>query len=478
METESAFAAQGRSFAGAPTGLRRLTPSLLAADHQAEAFAGLPEGVSSPGQVLAAFKAAAPRLGLAPRLIHAVDWLFKFTQPQDWGRGGRPIVWPSASMQQEALGLSPTRVKALNRELIEAGLITMKDSPNGKRYGKRDAKHRIVEAYGFDLSPLATRHAEFVRRAEEAKAERAEMGRLRRRATIARNGITQILETAAEYGFPGEEWVTLDREARNLVRALRRMELPAEMALGVESLERRQRSARERLEMLLAAAASTVSEAVDSDPKGAENGPHQYTYKPILDPDQDTVLASEECKSAAREAVTPSATPVPPPTSSKGREGEGHTKPARTDSGTVMRLSTRELAHLAPRLRTYLKTTTPAWPDIVEAADFLRGELGVSKSLWGEACLSMGREEAAIAIAIVSAKDPEHFRTSPGGYFHGMVTKAKAGELNLFRTIWGLRQAVEAKQGSAGRQEGERGAIHRRGRSSDRPALYFPSPAW
>jgi hypothetical protein len=30
-------------------------------------------------------------------------------------------------------------------------------------------------------------------------------------------------------------------------------------------------------------------------------------------------------------------------------------------------------------------------------------------------------------------------RSSPGGYFHGMVAKAKGGELNLARTIWGLR---------------------------------------
>ena len=112
MTMESAREAQGGGFAGAPTGFRRLTPSLLRADRTAEGFDGLPDGVTVPGQLLAAFKAAAPRLGLSPRLVHAVDWLFRFTQPQDWGRGGRPIVWPSASMQQEALGLSPTRVKA------------------------------------------------------------------------------------------------------------------------------------------------------------------------------------------------------------------------------------------------------------------------------------------------------------------------------------------------------------------------------
>src|ERR1700745_3773354 len=135
---------------GPPTGFRRLTLSLLQATRAAEDFTGLPPRASRPGQVLAAFKAAAPRLGLAPRLVHAIDWLFKFTQPQDWEAGGRPVVWPSAALQQEALGLSETQVKAINRTLIEAGLIAMKDSPNGKRYGRRDSDGRIVEAYGFD----------------------------------------------------------------------------------------------------------------------------------------------------------------------------------------------------------------------------------------------------------------------------------------------------------------------------------------
>jgi replication initiation protein RepC len=449
MQTECALGAQRGSFAGAPTGFRRLTPSLLAADHAAEAFDGLPDGVTLHGQLLAAFKAAAPRLGLSPRLVHAIDWLFKFTQPQNWGRGGHPIVWPSSSTQQDALGLSATRVKALNRALIEAGLITMKDSPNGKRYGKRDSQKRIVEAYGFDLSPLAARHAEFVRLAAEAKAERAEIGRLRRRATIARNGITQILETAAEYGFEGEEWATLVCDSRNLTQALRRVERPEELALGVESLERRQREARERLEMLLAAMAPEVPGVVDSDPKGAENGPHQYTYKPSLYPEQDTVVASKVCRADRGEDRAELETPALPQERENGA-GESAAKPPgvnipRTDSGTVMRLSTDELMHLAPRLRAYLKTPTPAWPEIVDAADWLRGDLGVSKSLWGDACQAMGREQAAIAIAIVSAKPAEHFRSTPGGYFHGMVAKAKAGELNLGRTIWGLRQAVAPK---------------------------------
>ena len=63
--------------------------------------------------------------------------------------------------------------------------------------------------------------------------------------------------------FGGEEWSQLVRDTQGLAMALRRPESPEVMALGVESLERRQKAARERLEGLL--------KVVDSDPLGAEN---------------------------------------------------------------------------------------------------------------------------------------------------------------------------------------------------------------
>jgi len=59
----------------------------------------------------------------------------------------------------------------------------MKDSPNGKRYGHRGRGARIVEAYGFDLSPRAT--PSWCRWPRRRGAERLEIGRLRRRAPVA-----------------------------------------------------------------------------------------------------------------------------------------------------------------------------------------------------------------------------------------------------------------------------------------------------
>ena len=98
---------------------------------------------------------------------------------------------------------------------------------------------------------------------------------------------------------------------------------------------------------------------------------------------------------------------------------------------------------IAPRWKPWLRRADSTWPEPADAAWFLRSDLNVSKSLWIEACFGMGREQAAIAI--VSTKDPAHFRTTAGGYFHGMVTKARAGELHLDRTLWGLRGARDPK---------------------------------
>jgi replication initiation protein RepC len=432
MDTyDSAPRAPQRSFTRPPTGFRRWSPNLLKTDRTAEAFAGLPQGVTVPGQLLAAIKEAAPLIGISPRLVHAVDWLFRFTQPQDWQGTSRPIVWPSARMQQESLGLSPTQAKWINRQLVELGLISMKDSPNGKRYGKRDPKGCIVEAYGFDLSPLAARYAEFRRLAEQGRAERLAMARLRRRATIAKKAIVQILETAAEYGLASEEWALLRHDSDAIGRALKGIERSDEMEVGVISLERRQRLGCERLKALLG--------LIESDPKEAENRPHYNNYKPTPNPQEDTVIAANECSGEA------------------GRDERQHRPtvlPDRKDKGMVHGIAPDELVRLVPKLKPYLRRPNPTWPEIVDAAEWLRHELAISKPLWGDACLAMGRDLAAVALAIVSTKEPGHFRTSPGGYFHGMVAKARAGELHLERTVWAMRRASQpATHRGGGRAE-------------------------
>ena len=399
------------------TGARRMSLHMLTALDRADQFTGLPRGTAKPMRFLGAFQEAEPYLGLPAHAFKLVSWLVKHTQPQDWEEGSRPIAWPSARMQQEFLCLSAARVKSLNRALFEAGVFVIRDNDQGKRYGRRGPDGRIIEAFGFDLSPLAQRYDEFVRLAAAAKVERGRMKDGRRRVTFARRSIRQIGEQLVEMDRLPDWWGRLETDTASLVTAARRALRSEDIALIAGSAERRKSEAQAWLREV----GTTPSEAVETSPEGLENEPHTITTTLTINL-KDTVVASGESS-----RVEPAVPLPPPPAPAVTIDRELGIKPA-------------QLLDLTPRLAAYVPSVTPKWADIVTAAGiWLRPELGVSVTLWGEACRAMGREQAALALAIVSAKAPEHFTRGAGGYFAGMVRKYQRGELHLERTLWALR---------------------------------------
>jgi hypothetical protein len=126
---------------------------------------------------------------------------------------------------------------------------------------------------------------------------------------------------------------------------------------------------------------------------------------------------------------------------------------------------------LAPKLKSYLRTDDPAWPDVIEAAAYLRSDLGVSKSLGLRPASRWAGARAAIAIAIVSAKDASHFRTTAHGYFHGIVTKAEAGQLNLDRRCgaWGKQTSRAPQERPVLPGAGQGRGVRRRNRGTEKP---------
>ena len=399
----------------APTGARRISLAMLAARDQADHFVGVRASTAKPLGYLAAFQEALPYLGLPSQTFMLVAWLVKQTMACDWEVGSRPIAWPSARHQQEFLNLSSARVKALNRALFEAGIFVIRDNEQGKRYGRRGPDKRIVEAYGFDLSPLAQRAEEFIRIAAQAKAERDRMKALRQRITIARRGVRQAGEllTALDKPLP-VGWRELVQEVADLVKAARQIGRSDELALVAQSAESRKAQAEQWVKAL--------SMSVEIDPAGLVSEPH-ITNTNLKSEPSDTVIAFER----SSQVGAPSAS-IPKPQGRAGRQGvHGIRRP-------------EQLLELFPRLGQYVTARDPGWADIVDAAGgALRYELGVSATLWGEACRVMGREGATLALAIVSTKPTAYFTRGPGGYFGGMVRRAEKGELYLEKTLWALR---------------------------------------
>jgi replication initiation protein RepC len=406
-------------------GSRRLNLTMLTIRDQADQFEGIPRGSAKPLRILAAFQEAEPYLGLPPRAFKLVSWLVKMTQGQDWEAGSRPIVWPSALRQQEFLGLTPSAVKTLNRALFDAGIFVLRDSPTGKRYGRRDDQGRIIEAYGFDLSPLAFRSDEFIRLAAEARAERERVAALKRRATCARRAIAQIGETLAAIGPLPPAWPQLAADTAGLVKSIRKARTSDELAVIVNGIESRKIQAE--------AWAKEASHPVETTPVGPADSPHTIISTNTLFNPSDTVIAAEG--SSRGEVGPPVTEPVP-----EQRVVSDET-PAFRPFERVETIHPGELLQLAPQLAEHVTQPYPDWADIVNAAGGgLRHDLGVSQSLWGEACVAVGRPLAAVALAVVSTKPREHFIRGAGGYFAAMIKRAKKGELHLDRSLWKLRR--------------------------------------
>jgi hypothetical protein len=138
---------------------------------------------------------------------------------------------------------------------------------------------------------------------------------------------------------------------------------------------------------------------------------------------------------------------------------QGRFKPKHLFPETL-HITPATLVELAPRLAPYMpaRTNDKDWPSVVEAALFLSGEMGINRTLWGRACDVMGREYAAVAMAIVSTRPAEHFTSGPGGYFAGMLRKYEKNpqDLCLSRTLWKLKDETWGPQGHKERREREK----------------------
>ena len=404
---------------------------------RADSFKGLPPGTAKPLTFLYAFKDAEPYLGLPAHAYKLVDWLVRFTKPQDWEEGSRPIAWPEARRQAEFLGISPRAVQMLNRTLQEAGIFVMRDDPQGRRYGYRDPNTgRITKAFGFDLSLLMERHEEFRKIAVDAQIERNRMKKLRQQKTLARKAIAQAAEELGVQGYDSEAFQHLLREAAELVKAGSQCHRSDELALAVQGLEHR----RNEIQRML----SDLIKPAEIAPMGEENSAHSTTTTLTDNDINHTVIAAEDCSSVEAPSVP---------------NDQGRTKPKHLFPETL-HITPATLVEIAPRLAPYMpaRTNDKDWPSIVEAALFLSGEMGINRTLWSRACAVMGREYAAVAMAVVSTRPAEHFTSGPGGYFAGMLRKFEKNpmDLCLARTLWKLKDQTWGPQGHKERRAREK----------------------
>ena len=416
------------------TGWRKPTPGLGIAEQLAQAG----EQVAVPKtRAFVAVKRVGAYIGLKAGDMMLLDTLGAFTQAQDWEEGRRPIVWASNAYLMEQTGFSLSALKRHARRLAEIGVMSFKDSPNGKRWGHRDTEGRIIEAYGFDLSPLSARVEEFEVLHAELQAERELCQRLKRQITVARRMIRARIEAATGSALRGP-WERFTNLFEELLEQLPRRQEASEhlerLLTWFKELQERVEAAYLKATQPKITVDNSAQSSVQMSKKIQEMNPTEVISEPhILITNQLDPVIRNSSENEEVAGVVPNAQPEDQVDRDlEAWVAEVRKKRTALDLPTIMQ-ACPEFASWARNLGGFVKD----WGDLHRVAGQLRPMIGVSEHAWNVAQDRLGKQVATAAFALVFEKHSAGEVASPGGYLRGMVDKAGAGELHLERSFYG-----------------------------------------
>ncbi|KQT68902.1 hypothetical protein ASG54_04330 [Aureimonas sp. Leaf460] len=366
--------------------------------------------VADKWQLLRALSEARERFGVSDRTISVLEALLSF-QPGKAIDGAQPIiVFPSnRELSLRTRGMAPATLRRHIAALIQAGLLLRRDSPNGKRYRRRDESGEGgEEAFGFDLSALAFRAGDIFEAAEIARREDRIARRLRAALSLHRRDIRKVVEAALVEARPGD-WMayaarlaalTLQRTARAPIDALEAME--ADLV-------------RLRAEVETAYLDAMTDQEMSANDDRSER--HYQNSKPDL-PIDSKPGAKAEGNAVSRwsgegEAETPEAEAVP--------ERAPEVRGMSFDLATVL--------SLCPDITAYALQPMRDWRSFVTVAHLVRGFLGISPDAWHRACEAMGEIQAATVIAAMLQRSDRI--ASPGGYLRSLTARAAKGQFRV-----------------------------------------------
>lgn len=422
------------------TGRRTMSTAAQLMALMAENFDGAPQGARK-GMFLAAVKQAAPALNLTDKALLMLDQLLAFSKEQDWEAGRRPIVWPSNDLLADVLGVSIRSVQYKRRELENAGLIVVSESPDGKRYGRRGPDQHIVEAYGFDLSPLALNFDKHKAIALELKAARRARQALKRRATIAVKSTRMLVATALEIGLEAVEWSAIEAATQRQSAKLRGVRNVSTLKELVERLESTRCDVEAHFKTQAQVLDNLSTNSIEKDkesPKGANSFVPYTTTTDLSSNKLDTV----DTRTQVRQKVS-SGFELPDCVVSSTAPNDSMDPIEQTI--TKYQIKPEQVAALTPLFKDVLPVDRDlTWGDIATAGAKWYKSCGISTDAWQQGMRILGAEASAVAIAIILAKKQEI--RSKGGYFRGMVRAAQRGDLNLGPTVYAIHDQLRAQR--------------------------------
>ncbi|MHA6688725.1 plasmid replication protein RepC [Mesorhizobium sp. A556] len=332
-------------------------------------------------------------VGVGDRSLAILAALLSFYPDNELSEENGLIVFPSnKQLSLRAHGMAEATLRRHLAALLDCGLITRRDSPNGKRYARKGVSGGLEDAFGFSLAPLLVRSEEFQMAAERIRAENRALKLMRERITLHRRDISKLIEVAVEEGASGD-WGGLWRQYRAIVEAIPRRAVLHELTAIVADLAVLRDEVGIMLENFIKTTNVGANESHNERQQSDSNTNAPYEFEPALE-------KSREAGELERRTQEP---------------------PKGYPLGLVLKA--------CPEIVDYAVDGIDNWRDLMATAAQVRGYLGVSPSAYEDACHTMGAETAAIVIACILQR-AQHIH-SAGGYLRALTEKARAGEFSV-----------------------------------------------
>lgn len=391
-----------------PFGQRPVTAGLLAAQKAASARPALPS--IDKWEIFRDLTTARVAFGLTDRDLTVLNALLSFLPDTVIADTGDMIVFPSnRALSDRAHGMAESTLRRHLAALVRAGVILRHDSPNGKRYAHRGSNGAITRAYGFDLAPLLARAKDITAHAAETRAMQAEMKQAREQAVLNLRDASKLMDYAIETGIGGN-WDAIHDQMALARRALRRK-------LNRDDLSALAQDIRD----ILKDVTDRVSRSETKEMSGNDNENERHYHNSNKDSSD-----FEPCLE-------------------KQRGGAGDAPPAPSDKpqGHESKLPLMIVLKACPDLQDYVPDGIRHWHELVKAAAFLRGMLGISPHAWDQAVEHMGAETAAITVACMLQR-ADHIN-NPGGYLRALTAKARDAAFSPGPMVMALLNGANTK---------------------------------
>lgn len=340
--------------------------------------------------------AARTLLGLRDRALAVLSALLSFYPDTELSEASNLIVFPSnAQLAARANGIAGTTLRENLALLVQAGLIFRNDSPNGKRYARKDRDGVIDTAYGFSLAPLLARAEEIARLAQQVNDENRRLKLVKEKITIARRDVRKLISAAIEEGTPGD-WEAIEQQYVGSVAKLRTAKTMGDYGDCLDELTLLHEGVVNLLELQL------IPQKTDTN----DDEIRQH----IQNSNTDSII---EFEPSSRNEL--GAKPRPEP----HWQGE----PIKAFPLSMVLRACPQIADYGHGGRI------ENWRELMSAAVVVRSMLGVSPSAYEQACEVMGPENAAVATACILER-AGHIN-SPGGYLRDLTARAERGEFSL-----------------------------------------------